>query len=254
MRAAALGAGGGFVQHDKGLSVKETVQVSPQTSAPPRRRRRQAERREESRERILDAAEALFAQSGFEAVSMRQIANASDVDTALIHYYFGTKAGVIDAVLERRAAMVNERREISLKAYAQSHAGRMTGAGLVRAYLEPTFSFMLDGTPGHRHYGAIIARLNSAPVPAEIGHDSSPFDAVTQHFVALLKEVRPDCAEADLYWFYHLLSGAITLSLAQTGRIDHLSGGLCDSADVATILERMCEVFGAGIAALPSAD
>ncbi|WP_300543169.1 TetR/AcrR family transcriptional regulator [Maricaulis sp.] len=227
--------------------------MSPQTSAPPRRRRRQADRREESRERILDAAEALFAQAGFEAVSMRQIAGESGVDTALIHYYFGTKAGVIDAVLERRAEMVNERRSVSLKAYAKAHAGRMTGPGLVRAYLEPTFSFILDGTPGHRHYGALIARLNSAPVPEEIGHDSSPFDAVTQRFVELLKEVRPDCALADLYWFYHMMSGAITLSLAQTGRIDHLSGGLCDSADAATIVERMCEVFGKGIEALPPA-
>lgn len=220
------------------------------TSAP-KRRRRQADRREESRERILDAAEALFAQSGFEAVTMRQIAKASDVDTALIHYYFGTKAGVIDAVLERRATEVNERRRQSLDAYAADHAGRMTGPGVVRAYLEPTFSFILDGTPGHRHYGALIARLNSAPVPEELGHDSSPFDAVTQRFVDLLAEVRPDCETADLYWFYHLLSGAITLSLAQTGRIDYLSGGLCDSADAATILERMCDVFGKGIEALP---
>lgn len=222
-------------------------------SSVPQRRRRQADRREESRERILDAAEALFAKAGFEAVTMRQIANASEVDTALIHYYFGTKAGVVDAVLERRATEVNERRAQSLEAYAKSHAGRMTGPGVVRAYLEPTFSFILDGRPGHRHYGSLIARLNSAPIPEEIGHDSSPFDAVTQRFVELLKDVRPDCDTADLYWFYHLLSGAITLSLAQTGRIDFLSGGLCDSADAATILERMCEVFGKGIEALPPA-
>ncbi|MBO6766108.1 TetR/AcrR family transcriptional regulator [Maricaulis sp.] len=222
------------------------------TAGPARRRRRQADRREESRERILDAAEALFAEAGFEAVSMRQIATESGVDTALIHYYFGTKAGVIDAVLERRADMVNARRTASLDAYAREQAGKMTGPGLVRAYLEPTFSFILDGTPGHRHYGALIARLNSAPIPAEIGHDASPFDAVTQRFVELLREVRPDCSLADLYWFYHMMSGAITLSLAQTGRIDHLSGGLCNSADAATILERMCEVFGQGIEALPA--
>lgn len=234
---------------DKSMNAPSDTGTAPRG----RRRRRQADRREESRERILDAAEALFAEAGFEAVSLRQIATQSGVDTALIHYYFNTKAGVIDAVLERRADAVNQRRTESLETYAREHAGRMTGPGVVRAYLEPTFSFILDGTPGHRNYGAVIARLNSAPVPAERGHDASPFDAVTQRFVGLLREVRPDCTSADIYWFYHMMSGAITLSLAQTGRIDHLSGGLCKSNDAATILERMCEVFGHGIDALPTA-
>jgi len=110
-------------------------------ASPARRRRRQADRREESRERILDAAEGLFAGAGFEAVSMRQIATESGVDTALIHYYFGTKAGVIDAVLERRADMVNARRTASLDAYAREVLATIPDNARVLVTAHDAFSY-----------------------------------------------------------------------------------------------------------------
>ena len=70
-------------------------------------RRSNLERREQSREKILDAAETLFAQGGFNGVSLKDIARAAEVDTSLLHYYFVTKAGLFAAVLERRSEDVN---------------------------------------------------------------------------------------------------------------------------------------------------
>jgi hypothetical protein len=56
----------------------------------------------------------------------------------------------------------------------------------------------------------------------------------------------PGAADADLYWSYHFLSGALTLSLSQTGRIDRLSGGVCASGDMEEILRRMVPFIAAG--------
>ena len=53
--------------------------------------------------------------------------------------------------------------------------------------------------------------------------------------------------DADLYWFYHLLSGAITVSWARTGRIDRLSGGACRSDDFESIAQQMIAVFSHGL-------
>src|SRR5208283_5345824 len=50
------------------------------------------------RERIMDAAEELFAEHGFDGVTVRQVTRKADVDVALAHYYFGTKKGLFDAV------------------------------------------------------------------------------------------------------------------------------------------------------------
>jgi AcrR family transcriptional regulator len=213
-------------------------------------RRRQADRREESRERILDAAEELLARRGYDGVTMREIATASGADTSLLHYYFDNKAGLFDAVIARRAGLVNETRQASLDDYAASHQGRMTATGVLRAYLEPTFGFMLSGDPGNQNYGALIAKLNSTAMGGDVDTTHTPFDPVVEQLIELLAEVRPEVSRADLYWYYHFVSGAISLSLAQTGRIDALSGGLCRSDDFETILDRMVRVLGHGFAAL----
>ncbi|WP_286830607.1 MULTISPECIES: TetR/AcrR family transcriptional regulator [Kordiimonas] len=215
-----------------------------------RKRRKQADRREESRERILDAAEELFAKRGFHGVSVREIADASGADTSLLHYYFGAKAALFETVIERRAALVNDSRLASLEAYERDNANAMTAAGIIRAYLEPTFKFMMAGDPGYLNYGALIARINSSPPGEGPDMSASPFDGVVQKLIGLLKTVRPECSEAELYWFYHLMSGAITLSLAQTGRIDFLSGGACRSDDFEAILQHMVQVFGHGLGGL----
>lgn len=213
-------------------------------------RRKQADRREESRERILDAAEELLAGRGYDGVTMREIGKAAGADTSLVHYYFDNKAGLFDAVIARRAGVVNDARQAALDEYAAAHKGDMTAQGVLRAYLEPTFSFMMSGEPGYLNYGALIAKLNSTAMGGDVDTTHTPFDPVVERLVDLLHEVRPEVSRADLYWYYHFVSGAISLSLAQTGRIDVLSGGLCRSDDFATILDRMVRVLGQGFEAL----
>lgn len=213
----------------------------------PRKRRSQAERREAARERMLDAAEELFGKRGYYGVTLRDVAAQADADTALLHYYFGGKAGLFDEVVARRAQVVNEARLASLETYERKHKGKMTGRGVVRAYLAPTFELLIHGGAGIRNYARVIAKVNSTSADDEIKVAATPFDPVVHKLIGLLKTVKPGCSEAQLYWFYHMLSGAITLSFAETGRIDALSKGRCKSSDFATILERMTEIFGAGL-------
>lgn len=216
----------------------------------PNTKRTQIERREESRERILDAAESLFAQRGYHGVTVKDVSREAGVDAGLLHYYFAGKAGVFKAVVERRADMVNRSRLEAMDRYEREAGGAMTVEGVVRAYLRPTFDFMIKGDEGNRHYAAMIAHLNSAPDGAIPDIETSPFDPVVQRLVDMLRKARPDCVDADLYWLYHLMSGAISLSLAQTGRIDRLSGGLCRSDDFDGIASRMIKVFGAALDAM----
>src|SRR5215216_108013 len=99
-------------------------------------RRTNPERRGESQEKILDAAEALFAERGFNGVSLKDISQAADVDTGLLHYYFATKAGLFQAVIARRADLVNDLRRASMRAYEDAAGEALTVEGAVRAYLD----------------------------------------------------------------------------------------------------------------------
>ena len=64
--------------------------------------------------------------------------------------------------------------------------------------------------------------------------------------IDLLKRALPGCDEADIFWGYHFVTGALMLTLARTGRIDKLSGGLCHSEDFVAVKERMARFMAAG--------
>jgi hypothetical protein len=72
------------------------------------------------------------------------------------------------------------------------------------------------------------------------------FDPVVLRLIDLLKKAMPECSEEDIFWGYHFVSGALLLTLARTGRIDKLSGGICKSDDFESIKERMAKFMAAG--------
>ena len=77
----------------------------------------------DTKTKILDAAERLFAQKGFDAVSLRNIVEAAKVNLAAVHYHFGSKQALLHAVVSRRLRPVNEER-LSMLAEARAKAGK----------------------------------------------------------------------------------------------------------------------------------
>ena len=197
------------------------------------------------REHILDHAEALFAAHGFHGVTVREVARVAAVDPALVHYYFETKPGLFDAVFTRRAEVVNAERMRSMDAYAHAARDRITVEGCVEAFLEPIVRRSLAGDPRWKNYFRLVALVNSG---GSWGGEmmARQFDPVVQRLVELVGQCLPGARLVDLYWAYHFLSGALTLSLSETGRIDRLSGGLCASGDAAALYGRMVPFIAAG--------
>ena len=76
------------------------------------------------------------------------------------------------------------------------------------------------------------------------------FDPVVLRLIELLKKALPGCAEEDIFWGYHFVTGALMLTLARTGRIDKLSAGRCKSEDFAAVKERMASFMAAGFLAI----
>ena len=213
------------------------------------RRRTNNQRREESEGRILDAAERLFAELGFNGVSVKDIAVAAQVDTSLVHYYFRSKAGLFSAVLGRRAPEINHRRMAAMQAYDTAAAGSLSVAGVLRAYLQPAFEMARDGDVGARNYMSLVAQISVARPDALSGVDLTAFDPAIEAFIDQMQRARPQATRTELYWFYQMLSGAITQTWARTGRIDRLSGGRCRSDDMDESLEQIIAIFSGAWAA-----
>lgn len=203
-----------------------------------------------SKDRILDAAERLFARRGFHAVSVRTITGAAKVDLALVNYHFGTKRELLSAVFARRGEILNLERLERIDAVIEAaKPGQPTIRALVDAFLDPVLERAGSGDAGWRNYFALVAYVNNSPEWGKILM-SAHFDPVVRKLIAAIAVVAPAAPLQELYWAYHFLTGSLTLSLAQTGRLDKLSGGLCRSSDLVSVHDRLGRYAAAGFAEL----
>jgi AcrR family transcriptional regulator len=210
------------------------------------RRRTKSEQRAETLEMILDAAERLFSKHGLYGVTLKDVAAVVGVHTSLLYYYFDDKQSLFDAVVMRRAPVTIDRRMVAMDAYERESGGRPTVEGALRAFLDTDLDLYIGGGEGWRNYAALGAQISNTPAwGAEIMDRF--FDPVVLRLISLLKLAMPDAAEKDIYWGYHFVSGALMLTLARTGRIDKLSGGLCQSSDFDGVKERMAPFMAAGL-------
>jgi AcrR family transcriptional regulator len=208
-----------------------------------------AERRADMIEQILDAAEFLFSRHGLYGVALKDVASRIGVHHTLINYYFDDKKKLFDAVFARRAVITSERRMKLLDEYDVATKGKPSVEGALRVFLDSDLDLYIEGGEGWRNYGALGAQVANTP---EWGADmmDQHFDPVVLRLIGLLKKALPDCAEEDIFWGYHFVTGALMLTLAQTGRIDKLSGGLCKSNDYVAVKERMATFMAAGFRAV----
>ncbi|MGB5355009.1 MAG: TetR family transcriptional regulator [Woeseia sp.] len=205
---------------------------------------------EATRERILDAAEQQFAKRGFEGVTVRQIMSQAGGDVALAYYHFKSKRDLFDAVLLRRAKTLNELRLAALEEVEQRHKDDPPSIEeIIEAFTRPLLDVLEERPEEWRDYMALVAQVNNSP---EWGGALMTrfFDPLVKRFLDALRRALPGCREEDLFWSYHFLSGALTLTFAETGRLDNLSGGLCKSSDMAAANARMPQFVAAGFRAV----
>ena len=203
-----------------------------------------------TKDKLMDAAEKLFARRGFHGTSVRDITSTAGVDLALVNYHFGSKEKLLAAVLDRRGHVLNEERlqRLAEERLRAAPAPPSTEA-VVAAFLDPILDSLAHAGPGWHSYFSLIAYVNNSP---EWGRKlmGKTFDRVVLQFIQAVMASLPGAAPADIFWGYNFLTGALTLSLAETGRLDALSDGLCRSNDVAALKARLGPYVAAGLRGL----
>ncbi len=212
-------------------------------------RRTRAEQRAASIKTILDTSEGLFAQFGYFGVTIKDIADKMGTHAALIHYYFDGKEALFDAVFERRVKYAVTVRTNELDAYEAKAGDNPTIEGALRAYYDGAFDVYINGEDGWRNFGRIFSQVNNAPGYGAEKMDTY-FDPLVLRLIGLLEKALPDADPEDLFWSFQFTSGAYSLILSRTGRIDRLSGGICKSDDFAAVRERFVTFMAGGFKAL----
>lgn len=211
----------------------------------PARQSRKAEQRADTMEQIYDAAEELFSQHGLYGVTLKDVAKQVGVHHTLLNYYFADKKALFDAVFARRAVVTSERRMRALDEYEVACGGKPTVEGALHAFLDTDLDLYIEGGDGWRNYAKLGAQVSNTPAWGADLMDEH-FDPVVLRLIEVLKKALPGCPEADIFWGYQFVTGALMLSLARTGRIDKLSGGLCRSEDFGAVKQRLARFMAAG--------
>lgn len=205
--------------------------------------------KKKTKDLILDAAEELFAIRGFYGVSIRQITTKAEVDPALASYHFGKKKDIFDAVMLRRAEILNrERIQMLDDCIRRAKPNPAPLHEIIDAFTHALLNRSNKGGAGWRSYFAIIAQINNHP---ELGGIimSQYFDPLAKKFLKAIHANMPEANDEDLFWCYHFLSGALTLTFSGTERISKLSEGLCPSNDLDAIHDRLVPFITAGFKA-----
>ncbi|WP_307796062.1 TetR/AcrR family transcriptional regulator [Amycolatopsis sp. 195334CR] len=155
-------------------------------------------------QRLIAAAERLFAEQGVDAVSMRGIMQAADTNVAAVHYHFGGKRGLLDAVLRSRAAQVSDERDSLLADLTP------TERELARAFVQPVLAVLRSGG---EHWIRLVGRL-LVEGDDRLAVIAEPFLDRNAAFVRSLREVSPDADDATLHF---RLTQAMNLTLTVLG-------------------------------------
>jgi AcrR family transcriptional regulator len=206
----------------------------------------------ETRSRILDFAEKLFAAQGFHGTSLREVALAADLRQSLVQYHFKSKFELFRAVYERRALPINHDRMTRL-ADIEAKAARgnpLDPEEIVRAFVESTVVTARDRKSGGEPYAEIVAQIINDPQDHARKVSREFMDVVAKNTLRVLRAALPDIASDELVWCYVFSIGAMVSAIARTGRVRLLSEGECDPDDVERILSLLVPFITGGMDAV----
>lgn len=206
-----------------------------------------------TRQKILDAAEKLFARHGFESTSVRSIIASAGVNLAAIHYHFKSKEGLISAVIQRRFAPVNDERLRLLAEYENRTDGR---APLVEEILQAFLAPMLRVGLLHSGQGRLLMQLGGRLLQASDGMfekaAGSEFERVAVRFLAAFHKALPALARQEIAWRMNFTIGAAARALFGGVPVKVLSSAShenLEERDVERVLQRLISYTAAGMRA-----
>ncbi|MFN3642919.1 MAG: TetR/AcrR family transcriptional regulator [Gemmobacter sp.] len=192
-----------------------------------------------TRDRILDAAELLFAREGLAGAAMKAIAAEAGVAQGLLHYHFAGKDGLYAAVVARRSAQINAARSAALD-------GVDFGAPDA---LERVFAALMRAPLGPEGGGAAYARIFATLVVGDARDRAlvaEHYDPVARAFIAAIRRAEPRADQALAAWGYCFALGALIGVVARDGRPERLAGSAA-ADETEALIDRLVAFCAGGL-------
>jgi len=204
----------------------------------------------DTRKAILDAAERLFADLGFDGASLRKITAKARVNLAAAHYHFGSKEALLGAALARRIGPLNEER-LKLLDECEAAAGRkpLPIESVLTALIAPAMRLSRDRKRGGRVFMRLLGRVFNDPGEKLQSLFFEQFEAIGKRFKPAFRRSLPNLSPVDTMWRLHFVIGVMAHTMADTQKLKFISQGACDPNDTEGIIRQMVVFLAAGMRA-----
>ena len=169
-----------------------------------------------TKDRILGAAEELFAQYGFAGTSLRQVTSHADVNIAAVNYHFGSKDNLVNEVFRRRMDEMTAARLGQLEQARSAHPGDLRA--VLAAFVEPALALAQDRQSGGA-FVRVIARAYAEKNDNLRKFLSDHYGHVLREFGKAIDACIPGLSKEELYWRLDFLAGSLTYAMADFGLI-----------------------------------
>jgi AcrR family transcriptional regulator len=208
----------------------------------------------DTKTRILDAAELLFMEHGFEATSLRQLTSAAGVNLAAVNYHFGTKEELFQAVLTRRLDPMNQERIDLLDKVEREAGGKApTCEKILFAMLIPALRLARDEKRGGKNFLKVLGRAYADPAPFIRHFLSQQYAGMIARYKEAFLRALPHLSRQELTWRLHFVMGALSYTLAGTDALK-LFAQVTAADNDELLLQRLAPFLVAGLKAPALSD
>jgi AcrR family transcriptional regulator len=182
-------------------------------------------------ERIMEAAEGLFAAQGIRGTSLKEITELAEVNIAAVNYHFRSKDALVRAVYERCFLPLNEQR---LRLLDEVEAASGGGALAIEEVLRALFEPMVRAWQTNRNFILLVGRLQSEPDPQLNVFVQGLYGSLIERFIRAARRAAPDVTEADLFFWIHFLFGGVVYTLINSQDMARMHPGqnLIDTSEL----------------------
>ena len=207
----------------------------------------------DTRSRILDAAEVLFMEHGFDGTSMRMITGAASANLAAVNYHFGGKDALVQEVFRRRLTDLNRLRVAALDALeAEAGGAPIKPSRIVEAFFGTALRMAADVEGGGHTFMRLLGRTYTEPNDFVRQFLAEEYAECVDRFLAALYRALPEVERTEILWRFHFMMGAMSYAIAGTDALQLLAGKF-DDEDPARLASRLMSFLLGGLRA-PLAD
>ena len=201
-----------------------------------------------TKNKILDAAESLFAVQGFNGTSLREITSQAEVNLAAVNYHFGSKKELIKSVMSRYMNELSPLLESALIEVCERE--NLTLLEVFSAFIEPLLSLNEFKENGTSNFLQLLGRGYTDSQGFLRWFLTTQYPGVINNFVKAVQKAYPELTAEEMFWRLHFTMGTVVFTMSSSDALmDIAKSDFNNIIDIAGVIKKVIPYVAAGVAA-----